>query len=65
MRTEEASCRPSEEILCFQAPWFKHFDKEWIERYVEAFRKVAAGYKELLVNDDDKSQGGRWYGVAN
>lgn len=65
VREGDASCRPSEQILCFQVPWFKHFDKEWIERYVDAFRKVAAGYKELLVGDDDKSQGGRWYGVAN
>lgn len=65
VREGDASCRPSEEILCFQVPWFKHFDKEWIERYVNAFRKVAAGYKELLVGDNDKSQGGRWYGVAN
>lgn len=64
VRKDDALCRPSEEKLCFQVPWFKHFDKEWIERYADAFRKVASHYEELLV-DDDKSQGGRWYGVAN
>jgi hypothetical protein len=65
VREGDASCRKSEEILCFQVPWFKHYEPEWIERYVEAFRKVARNYKELLEGDDDKSQGGRWFGVAN
>ncbi len=65
VREMDAACRPSEEILCFQIPWFKHFDKEWIDTYVAAFRKVASHYEELLVGDDDKSQGGRWFGVAN
>ena len=64
-REDDEKCRPSEEILCFQLPWFKHFDKEWIDRYVAVFKKVADRYEELLVGDDDKSQGGRWYGVAN
>ena len=65
VREDDEKCRPSENILCFQLPWFKHFDKEWIDKYVAAFRKVADHYEELLVGDDDKSQGGRWYGVAN
>ncbi len=65
VREGDVSCRKSEEILCFQVPWFKHYEPEWIERYVEAFRKVARNYKELLEGDDDKSQGGRWFGVAN
>ena len=65
VRVDDERCRPSEEKLCFQIPWFKHFDKEWIDRYVAVFRKVADHYEELLVGDDDKSQGGRWFGVAN
>ena len=65
VREDDEKCRPSENILCFQLPWFKHFDKEWIDKYVAAFRKVADHYEELLPGDDDKSQGGRWYGVAN
>lgn len=65
VRAEDEKCRPSEEKLCFQVPWFKHFDKEMIDKYVDVFRKVASHYEELLVGDDDKSQGGRWFGVAN
>jgi dTDP-4-amino-4,6-dideoxygalactose transaminase len=65
VREDDEKCRPSENILCFQIPWFKHFDKEWIDKYVAAFKKVADRYEELLVDDDDKSQGGRWFGVAN
>ncbi len=65
VRIEDEKCRPSEEKLCFQVPWFKHFDQEWIEKYVDVFRKVASHYEELLVDDDEKSQGGRWFGVAN
>lgn len=65
VREGDVSCKPSEEILCLQVPWFKHFEPQWIERYAEAFRKVARNYKELLVDDNDKSQGGRWFGVAN
>ena len=56
---------PSEEISCFSVPWFKHFDKEWIEKYAEVFRKVAENYRELLDGDDDKEQGGRWHGQEN
>ena len=32
-------------------PWFKHFDKEKIDEYVAAFKKVSANYKELLEGD--------------
>ena len=64
VRTEDEKCRPSEEILCFQIPWFKHFDKEWIDKYVAAFRKVASHYADLL-DDDCNKQGGRWFGTEN
>jgi hypothetical protein len=48
-------------------PWFKHFgefDKEWIRKYVAAFRKVAENYRDLL-ESDEKSVGGRWSGTSN
>ena len=64
VRIEDEKCRPSEEIQCFQIPWFKHFDKEWIDQYVAAFRKVASCYAELL-EADSKKQGGRWFGTTN
>jgi len=65
VRLDDEKCRPSETRFCFQAPWFKHFDKEWIETYANAFKKVAKNYEELLEGDLDKTQGGRWFGVAN
>jgi dTDP-4-amino-4,6-dideoxygalactose transaminase len=35
----------------FAVPWFKHFDKEFIEQYATAIKKVANAYKELLPGD--------------
>lgn len=58
-------CAASVGIDCFQVPWFKHFDKELIEKYAEAFKKVAANYAELLENDAKDTQGGRWFGADN
>lgn len=63
-KTDEALL-PSEEKYCISVPWFKHFDKEWIELYAEVYRKVAENYKELLEGDSDKEQGGRWHGQEN
>ena len=64
-REDDKYLAPSEERSCFSVPWFKHFDKEWIEKYAEVFRKVAENYEELLEGDDDKEQGGRWHGQEN
>ena len=60
-------CDPSLEKYCFSIPWFKHFEKEWIERYAAAYRKVAEGYKELLEVDDESrlTANGRWFGTSN
>lgn len=60
-------CDPSLEKHCFSIPWFKHMDKEWIERYAAAYRKVAENYKELLEVDDGAklSASGRWFGTSN
>ena len=49
----------------FSIPWFKHFDKEWIERYAAAFRKVVENHQQLLDADAQAAQGGRWYGFDN
>ena len=65
VRQDDEKCRPSEEKLCFSVPWFKHFDKEWIERYAAAFRKVIENHQQLLDADAREAQGGRWYGFDN
>ena len=46
-------------------PWFKKFDKEWIEAYASVYKKVVENYTELIEGDTDKSQGGRWHGSEN
>ena len=46
-------------------PWFKKYDKEWIDLYASAIRKVVENYEELLEGDIDKTQGGRWHGNEN
>ena len=65
MRETDKACDPSLQIYCFQVPRFKTFDREWIEKYANAFKKVVSHYEELLEGDTDKSQGGRWFGVVN
>ena len=65
VREDDDKCKPSESIFCFSVPWFKHFNKEWIEAYANVFRKVIENHEQLLENDTDKSQGGRWYGMEN
>ena len=40
-------------------PWFKHFDKDYIDLYIEAFHKVAEYHEELLEkNDSNEFKGG-------
>ena len=63
--TEDEKCQPSKEKYCFLIPWFKHFDKEWIETYAAAFRKVVENHEQLLEGDAGRSVGGRWYGLSN
>ena len=46
----------------FHLPWFKHFDKELIEQYAGAFRKVVENYKDLLADDPgDPENIGGWH----
>lgn len=58
-------CNPSNDKDCFTVPRFVKFDKEWIEKYAAAYRKVAESYEELLEGDNDNIPGGRWYGMTN
>lgn len=46
----------------FWIPWIKKFDKEEIEKYANAYKKVALNYKELLKDDEgDPERIGGWY----
>ena len=65
VREEDDLCRHSVEIACFSVPWFKHFEKEWIEKYAAVIRKVIENHKDLLASDAEGAQGGRWYGMEN
>lgn len=65
VRLDDDKCKPSEDKLCFSAPWFKYLDKEFIELYAKAFRKVIENHEQLIEEDADKTQGGRWYGTEN
>jgi dTDP-4-amino-4,6-dideoxygalactose transaminase len=51
VRQGPGSLPVSEKIneITFSVPWFKHFDKNIIEKHAAAFRKVADNYKELMV----------------
>lgn len=65
VRDDDKHLEPSEHKYCCSAPWFKHFDKEWIDRYAAVYKKVIANYEQLLAGDTDKTQGGRWHGSEN
>lgn len=39
--------------LLLGEPWFKHFDRPIIDRYIEAVHKVAENHKELLAEVND------------
>lgn len=63
--TDEA-LKNSENRNCFSIPWFKKFDKEWIELYAKAYIKVAENYEQLLPKDTlNTKKEGRWYGTSN
>jgi len=62
----DAALKPSENKHCLLVPWFKKYDKEWIEAYANAFKKVAANYEQLLIGDTDKNRPvGIWYGAES
>ena len=44
-------------------PGFKNLNKEWIDRYVQVYKKVVENYQELLEEDLNKNKiEGIWYG---
>ena len=66
VRPMDEACKPSETKLCFSIPWFKHFDREWIEKYANAYKKVVLNYAELLETGTQTcDQNGHWYGMSN
>ena len=65
VRQDDELCRRSEEIDCFSAPWFKHYDPVWIDRYAAAFQKVVENHGQLLEREAKAGPSGRWYGTEN
>ena len=65
VRLDDDKCTPSEYIECVSVPRFIKYNKEWIERYAEVYKKVCDNYLELLEGDIDKTSGGRWHGAEN
>lgn len=65
VRLDDAALKPSESRFCFSVPWFKTFDKAWIDAYAACFRTVIENHEELLDRSDASAQGGRWYGMDN
>jgi len=64
VRELDRDLEPAEKIgaSIYSIPWFKHFDKEAIEEYANAFKKAAYGYKELLEGDKgNPGQLGGWH----
>ncbi len=61
---QDDACDKSAQIYCFSAPWFKKYDKEVIEAFAAAVRKVVDNYQELLEDNDakDAKTSGQWYG---
>ena len=65
VRELDDACDLSLRRYCFSIPWFKHFDKYWIEKVAAVYRKVAENYKDLLEGDTNRVTEGRWYGMDN
>ena len=65
VRLDDDKCAPSEYIECVSVPRFIKFNKEWIEKYAEVYKKVCDNYQDLLEGDEDKTSGGRWHGTEN
>lgn len=66
VRQFDETLKASEEKQCVSAPWFKKFNKEWIEKLAQAFRNVVENHEQLIVNiDNAEKTGGRWYGFDN
>ncbi|SCF40336.1 dTDP-4-amino-4,6-dideoxygalactose transaminase [Micromonospora echinospora] len=55
----------AERVKAFGVPPFKRFDKAVIDRYVEAYRKVADAYEDLLADDPGDGDGDGGSGSGN
>ncbi len=51
----------SDNIYCISVPWFKHFEQEWLDLYIAAYKKVVDNYQDLLEGDENRIEG-QWYG---
>ncbi len=48
------------------APRIRRYNKEWIEKFAQAFRNVVDNHEQLLYSiDDEEKTGGRWFGFDN
>ncbi len=62
----DKNCERSLVDNSFSAPWFKHYDKEWIEKFAACVKKVAENHEQLLETADDATgKGGRWFGTSD
>ncbi len=62
-----AECDRSIDNNCISAPWFKHFDKEIIEKMAACVKKVADNHMQLVeaFKDDETAVSGRWFGTRD
>lgn len=64
VRELDKALAPSENILCGEIPYFKHFVPEEIDKVADGFLKVLTNYRDLLDIRDEKDSktDGQWYG---
>ncbi len=48
----------------FSIPWFKHYRPKIIDEYVDAYRKVAENYEDLLPGDTKSKEAERSWGLT-
>ena len=65
LRVDDEKLIPSEHKYSMTVPWFKKYDKEWIETYAGAIRKVAENWQQLLEINEEEQEVGRWHGTEN
>jgi len=66
VRDEDDACKRSEKMYSFSVPWFRHYNKEWIEKFAQGYRNVIENHMQLIDDGaDGETKGGRWYGFEN
>jgi len=65
VREDDKYLARSEAFKCISVPRFTSYNKEWIEKYAAAYRKVAENYEQLLGQESTNIETGRWYGFTN